>query len=371
MPTPRHELLLDAAFAAEPLARPAWSRWLHEVELENLDRPCRRLLPLAAARMAKFPGISVPARIQGLRRKAWFQNQVLIHRALEPLQVLQSRGMDIVILKGLAFTELYYSDRSLRPMEDIDFMVPLDRVEEAVRLLGKTGWKPKYPVECPMDAYFRFTIHAWGYQKPPTGQIDLHWRWLCNGCTQDSLRIHAVHFRLADMNLLTLAAEDHLLQVCDHAIRQAKIRQYRWVADILTILACRGHDFDWARFMHQAGQAELTGAVRDLLQYVNSRFQAPVPAPVLETLSAHQPARRETDWYRLASREKTINWPLLLLRRGWIRDCRPAGITGESSRIKLLANLLRARLMVRSYWMIPFRIATKAVSRLVRSVFSK
>ena len=369
MPTPRQELLLDAAFAAEPLARPAWNRWLHEVELENLDRPCRRLLPLAAARMAKFPGISVPARILGLRRKAWFQNQVLIHRALEPLQMLQSRGMDIVILKGLAFTELYYRDRSLRPMEDIDFMVPLDRVEEAVRLLGETGWKPKYPVECPMDAYFRFANHAWGFQKPPTGQIDLHWRWLRNGCTQERIHTRPVPLEINDMTLNTLMAEDHLLQICDHAVRYVGIRECRWVADILTLLACRGHDFEWARFLHQAGRTNLKLPARLALEYVAHRFNAPIPDTVLNELATHEPIQQETAWYRLAARGRMVDWPMLLnIRPGWQNDCPAMKNLATSSRVKRTLSFARARFRVSSCLQIPLVIVSKVTIRTMRAL---
>lgn len=368
-PTPVHEMLLDAAFAENGKAAASWKGWLEHADLDHMDRSSRRLLPLTAARIARLPGMTIPARILGLRRKTWFQNQVLIHRALPLMRAFQSHGIEILVIKGLAFTELYHKDRSLRPMEDIDIMVPPDRVQAAIEILKAKNWRAKLPISCPLNACFRFTHHAWAFQLPPTGQIDLHWRPLRNGCTQDKFMFHPIPLVIDKVTLSTLDDENHLLQICEHAIRQSRIRQYRWVADILILLGDRGHLIDWSRFLDQAGRAELKHAVWDLLGYVTKRFHAPVPASVLDELSSHTPTRRETTWYKLASCGRTIEWPLVLLvQQRRMNNCFSDSYLRETSRIKLLLDFLRVRLMVNRYWKIPFHIIIKVAYKLVRAV---
>ncbi|MBZ5608241.1 MAG: nucleotidyltransferase family protein [Acidobacteriia bacterium] len=55
------------------------------------------------------------------------------------LSWFEAHGCPTLVLKGMALTLLHYRDMALRPMSDLDILVPEDRAPEVVGLVQRDG----------------------------------------------------------------------------------------------------------------------------------------------------------------------------------------------------------------------------------------
>ncbi len=106
------------------------------------------------------------------RHREWLELQKALTSALE---LLERARVPVIVLKGGALALSVYPDPPLRPMNDIDLLVPPDAVETAVAALRSGGflvpdeetasfWKRAYfhlPLRAPGDGYVLVELH-WG-----------------------------------------------------------------------------------------------------------------------------------------------------------------------------------------------------------------
>lgn len=139
-PTPLQELLLDAALMDRDRALEAFAEWVAATGFDEIDSGTFRMLPLAAHNFNRL-GITNKwsAHLRGTLRRTWYENQVMLHAALPAVDVLQSAGIDVVVFKGAALAVLEYGSLDVRPMDDLDVLVPEDRAAEALRALLDSG----------------------------------------------------------------------------------------------------------------------------------------------------------------------------------------------------------------------------------------
>ena len=67
----------------------------------------------------------------------------VLHEQTQLVRLFEDHELPLVILKGTA-AAYYYPEPALRTMGDIDFLVPQEQFEDAVRLMEKNGYKPHY-----------------------------------------------------------------------------------------------------------------------------------------------------------------------------------------------------------------------------------
>ncbi len=144
--------------------------------LENLGR-------LLAALVDGGPAPPVPAemvRRAGLAPLA-FRHGVAEHRAdyataalrVEPLRALAAEAagvvaMPVALLKGISYAGWLYDDPALRPMTDVDLLVPLERFDKARRRLGQIGYRHVGPGSQRSRLHHAMTLRG------PRGVLDLH-----------------------------------------------------------------------------------------------------------------------------------------------------------------------------------------------------
>ena len=74
-------------------------------------------------------------------------NTNILKKALEINTVLDNEGISVVFLKGILLAPFVYKDVALRPMSDIDFLIPDKDVKKAYDVLISKGAVPADPVE--------------------------------------------------------------------------------------------------------------------------------------------------------------------------------------------------------------------------------
>ncbi len=282
-------LLLRAALLDGPEVAQAFAAWRTGVDLADIDYGWSRLLPLVQRNLARC-GIDDPwiERMRGVRRMYWARNLTLLHRVDPVLAGLAAAGIRVILLKGAGIVAAFGGTVDLRPMDDVDIMVPPEELARSVALLGSLGWRPKEALPCDPVALAEVTSTAgWAFVAPDGSELDLHWRALnLDGRIGNDQGFwqRAEPARLGGQPALVLAPADQLLHVCVHAVYWAGFSSLRWAADAALIIRASGNWLDWATVCSEARRRGFATLMLDCLSFLQTRLSLPVPRAVLRDL---------------------------------------------------------------------------------------
>ena len=313
-PTNTQEELLRAALFDADEAKSAWRRWRCELPLEDIDPASLRLLPLAYRNLTSL-GVEDPAmvRLKGVYRLTWAQNQLLFREASSLLRRLREAEVPTLLLKGAALTALHYRDAGVRPMGDLDLLVPFERAAKACRVLERSSWIPA--IERP-ERLTRMT-HNVPFTRTDAGVVvELHWYSLFLVAPDDDFWQAAVPVELDGVPSAALAPSDQLLHICAHGVAWSPEYRLQWVADGVTLIRSAGATLDWERLVERAAARRVSTYVCAGLRYLRESFQAPVPLETIERLAALPKPRFEQIGYRARTSRPG---PLRVLSVGWDR----------------------------------------------------
>ena len=300
LPSHPETLLLQAALRPGDEAVGVWQAWQKEVEFEQVDLGSQRLLPLLHANLKRL-GVRDPilAKYEGIHKRHWYKDRLLMDALERVLKVLAEHRLPVVLIKGAAFNALGFYQPGMRPMSDLDLMVPLDRAREAAALLLAAGWtrisEDGGAELSPAD--LRFGKEA-VFKKGPELEIELHWEcsWeFYRGAPARELWANASGASLRGHPFLVLHPADHLLLVCAHGAAANRITPIRWVGDALVLL--RHTSIDWTYLVAHARQHRLVYPVRNMLRYLNEHFDAKIPATALADLDRAPVGRMEKRYW--------------------------------------------------------------------------
>jgi hypothetical protein len=206
-------------------------------------------------------------------------------------RALQQAGVPVIALKGLHLAELVYGDISLRPMSDVDILVPRDQVERAALIIGGLDYEFPSSLASSVGAMLS-TMHHIGMENRHFGLLlELHWS--LSDPPDDFAFVEetwrsAVPGRLAEVNVLTMAPEFVLFHVCAHlACNHTFAFSLRALCDIAALVHCHPA-MDWSTVARHARERACTRGVAAALRLANEQLGARIPSHVLESLEAHK-----------------------------------------------------------------------------------
>jgi len=290
-PTGAQTQVLTAIFAPDAEARSAFSAWRSGVDLEgHFDAEVFRLLPNLYLRACEL-GIDddLMPRLKGVYRHAWVRNVQLFHDTGKALAALNLAGIPTLVLKGAPLALASYAKPGARPMGDVDVAIPQDRTSEAIRILQAEGWSSPH---MNLDAR---SVHAMPFHNARGNGFDLHWHILKETSGTPSEARFWQTARPFDFNGVPTRMVDPplaLVHVLVHGLRTNPEPPVRWVADVLTLVR-HNPDLDWHLLVDFARAIRVTQRTHLGLAFVRQRFDAPVPADVLEALAASRPGLAE------------------------------------------------------------------------------
>jgi hypothetical protein len=295
-PDPLQLSLLRVAFLERDEAVEEWRMLRDRLVLDDVwDAETHRLLPLVYRRLVQL-GVEDPElpRLKGLHRHAWYQNQLNLSRLAPFLTRLEGAGIRTMVIKGVPLALRFHGDLGSRPMNDVDVLVPTDRMADALRLLEQDGWRShsdgRHPVQKLTAGFSLISHHSRIVTAPDGFYVDLHWhlreQFVVPGeemTSSDDFWAAAEPIDVAGMRTRTLCAGDLLLHAIVHGLVSQRDARARWAADAMVVL---GHPeaVDWDRLIHQAERRRLVLIVRAALDYLVENLRASVPLDVLAQL---------------------------------------------------------------------------------------
>jgi hypothetical protein len=234
---------------------------------------------------------------------SWLWNERLLACARDLVETLGRAGIEGIALKGLALVMTSYRDVGVRPMGDIDILVPAGSVGAAAQALRGAGWTPGYA----LTPGFVRVRHAAPFRRSSAEECDLHWRIFeeaGGAALDDDWRAQAVVVDFRGTRFRVLRPEDQLLHVCVHASKWAPLPATRWVADALAIVRAGG--VHWPRLVTEARARRFVLRTRQALCYLSTAMNAPVPAAVLQHLSRLPVSPLERFEHRVRNRQHPV-----------------------------------------------------------------
>ena len=239
------QLALEALILQGPSAQRAFRQWIDCVDFENIRLEATQLVPALFDRFVRrYQSIPHFPRMKGLHRLSFARNTFLMHAAWHALVRLQEQGVKIIVFKGASLALKYYSGPPLRPMGDIDILVPTHQYDLANAILLKNGWKHRHPEEIRREIY-----HATDYVNATSQGLDLHRRTLQevrNASFDKELFQRAHSFEWQGANFLMPSPEDEVLITIVNAMRDWDLIKLIWVQDLALIIKCTPA-LDWTK----------------------------------------------------------------------------------------------------------------------------
>jgi len=218
-------------------------------------------------------------------------------RELRPvLQRLRGAGVRVTALKGVYLAEAVYGDVALRPMCDVDLMVPRAELAAAQSVLLDMGgvYRPPEDIELwcqrwhslPHFAFHGLTVEVHWNIVRPAGPVNID---------AAGLWTRARPATVAGVEVLALSPEDLLLHLCLHFGYHHRLTRLRYFCDIAETIRRLGGELDWTKVVDRAREWNASRYVGLTFHLARGMLGASVPGHVLERLVPGGPDRRVLD----------------------------------------------------------------------------
>jgi hypothetical protein len=266
-----------------------------------LDQGLRHgLLPLAYDRLRRLGGDQVPPEVMANLRARYYvrqrQHMCLMIRLAEAVAVLQEEGIEPIVLKGGALAGTVYGNPGLRPMGDLDLLVPRVAMERAGAALSAIGYQLTGRLSVRMEAFQeRIGGGLEWTRKDQLGLItidlqhDLLGVDICRHAfpvEHDALWAAARILDAGGTQALQLSAADMLIHLCLHPpMHHGYAVPLRTYVDIDWMVDREGADEFWRSVVERAKQFRARLVVYWGLRRAQDLLGTPVPGGVMAALA--------------------------------------------------------------------------------------
>jgi hypothetical protein len=374
-PTREQELLLKAALFSGETALNSWEKWITLTDFNKIDSDSYRLLPLAVHNLEE-KGMNDPFldRFRGLKKKTWFKNQILFKSLRDILISFHSHGIKTIVLKGSALIPLYFNDLSIRPQNDVDILIPTDSVLLAVSALEDLGWKIKGRPKKRLKKEILNVRDSISFEKGKISALDLHWHAVRECVYPEADLIFWKYARLIKINGLNayvMSPTEQLYQTCIHAFRhQARwepCSYLTWISDCIYIMRESYHEIDFNRLLEHAQKHNLILPLRIGLNYLNKKYDAPLPTEFIHDLNKTKVSIIEYKEFKARKNLSGFTGPFILTWYVYLRSIRNKGLN-FFSKIWGFVKYLKKYFGLPSEFLIPVIYVFKVIQKLKRAI---
>ena len=225
---------------------------------------------------------------------------MLLYRELERvLAVLGEGEIPVIVLKGAALAATLYPNIGLRPMGDLDLLVPRSLMEKAVQTARSFGYREIYPELVPgINRVIGYHVHLKGGLQAPAC-VELHWslmggdndwrsppmEWFWKQAELISSSVGGEQGSIEGSRTLTPTA--HLLYLAAHLMLHHGESQARllWFYDIHLLINRWGERLNWDELLARSKDFRWAAALHAALRGAQLRFHTAVSPGVLDALT--------------------------------------------------------------------------------------
>jgi len=279
-----------------------WNALAHKAHSEGIGP----LLYWVFSRSGKFS--SLPADTRDFLRLIYASTSIKNHLIIKELEVLtrlfHREGIPVVALKGVCFALTVYPDPGLRPMGDLDLLVPKEKLAAAVEITKSLGYQITLPEASPgLGDLFNPAICLQKSRARPV-TLELHrglvaekifsyavpvdWFW------EQTESLKPLSSKMYFENLLMLTPEAQVLYAAGHAMLQhgGNNTPLRFYFDIDCLIRHYQEGMDWDLLLSQAKSFEWGSALDAFLTQTAAYFDTPLPDRVCANLSESRDRHR-------------------------------------------------------------------------------
>ena len=250
--------------------------------------------PLLHHHMTGAPSIAaeIPedaaATLAHAARAVWARNTMLREAWREVVVALEADGLTPITLKGMALAHTTYPDFALRPMVDVDLVVPPAEAEPASAVLARLGYTA--PTGAMREAQ---TYRGYVTFVRDRNVIDLRWYAAHYARYRDVVRLdHAGLFarservELAGVPARVLSTVDDVLYLALHLSIGSEFGRLIWFTDIDAVIRRAGPRLDWDLLVARAQAWRLAAVLCFVLDVLRDSFDTPMPPGITRRLDA-------------------------------------------------------------------------------------
>ena len=300
LPGLQHQDLLKASLLKGSEMQAAYQSWRGGVDFEmEVESASIRLLPLLYnnIKQAEIED-SILARLKGIYRKRWSESNMFFYKIASVLQLLSSKEIRLIVLKGVPLAIQYYKNITLRPMADMDLLVLKEQREIAIDVLIENGFTIKE------QAPLKFLLHAFRSVTMVKDEleIDLHWSPLLESFGIKSEYLFwekAIPVSVMNVEVEAFCPTDQLFHTLVHGFRYNPEPPIRWIADAIIILRSDS-EIDWERLWFMSELHKVNLQVKNALLYLEKEFQMEFAIEIAEEIRQSKGKRAERILYKNA-----------------------------------------------------------------------
>lgn len=137
-------LMLDVILASDKTAAIKKAAfWDQQIQIDDMDYGVMKLIPFFLHQLKKLSYESLHQnRLKVLYKYWWLKTLKNLDQLQEVIALLRSQQIPMLLIKGVPLLP-YYPARELRPMADLDILIPREDVMGAIEQLRAAGWIPK------------------------------------------------------------------------------------------------------------------------------------------------------------------------------------------------------------------------------------
>lgn len=371
-PTRDQELLLKASLFSGEKALNSWNKWTNLVDFNTIDQASYRLLPLAVHNLEK-EGIndSFLKKFRGLKKKTWFKNQILFKTLKDVLISFHAHNIKTMVLKGAALIPLYFEDMSIRPLNDVDILIPQESVLLASKILISSGWRIKVSPKKGIKKEFLNVRDSICFKNNTVSSVDLHWH-AVKECiypgADHNFWEHARSINIDGVDTHVMSPTDQLYLTCVHALRhQAQwepLSLITWITDCLYILRRSHNEIDFNRMLDQAQMHNLVLSLRISLNYLNQKYKAALPTEFIYQLRKSEISTIEYNEFMIRQNCSYFTGPFRLRWCAYLRSIQEEKPLSFFSKIWGFIKYLKAQHRLPSVLLLPVSILSKRIKKL-------
>lgn len=286
--------------------RELWEAWKTTIVFDEIDFATLRLLPLLYMRLreAGITNDKYVGKIRGVYRMVWARNQRLINEVAAVADTCRERGIDVLLLKGLALLIDMYRDPAARFLGDGDILIKKEDVPRVFEILEELGWTCVDPSvslkhNARYEGLFEVT-HAVAFRNKTGVEIEVHWHVFHVELERDLLRLllllsphnranttlswqRARAIKLKEVPVKMLSYEDMLVHVIVHGAEgNDNHRTLRWVVDAAYVINTTS--LDWDRVLEITRDGAHIVAMRYGITYLKDKMHTDIPSAFVSKL---------------------------------------------------------------------------------------